>query len=173
MRKIELCAFDERRHAALLRDWLTRPHVVRWWGNPQRSIDHVMQCRPDAHAVVASDGSAVGYLCWQVPPPDELAEAGLEDLPEQLVDIDIFIGEPGLLGLGIGTRALELLLARLRQESSFAYAGVGPSLSNPRAIRAYEKAGFRPFREFDDAEWGRCRYMVRALRSLRSRQAAG
>jgi aminoglycoside 6'-N-acetyltransferase len=160
MRKVELDAFDEQRHSEKLRSWLGRPHVSRWWGDPRRSLDHVMQCRPEAHAVIVADGEAAGYLCWQPLPPDERAEAGLDDLPERLADIDIFIGEPDLVGLGIGTRALELLLTRLRQGSAFSHAGVGPSLSNVPAIRAYEKAGFRSFREFDDAEWGRCRYMT-------------
>ena len=38
------------------------------------------------------------------------------------------------------------------------------SVSNERAIRAYEKVGFRLFREFQDPESGPCRYMLAEIR---------
>lgn len=76
------------------------------------------------------------------------------------MDIDILIGEPELFGRGVGSQALKLLLARLHRESSFSHAGLGTSVSNVRAIRAFERAGFRQFRDFQDPEWGLCTYMV-------------
>ncbi len=160
MREIHLDAFDQSLHSDRLRGWLRRPHVARWWGDAQQAMAHAVQCRPDAHAVIVVDGTPVGYLCWQTPSPVELADARLTDLPEGLVDIDILIGEPELLGQGVGSQALKLLLAQLHTESSFAYAGLGMSVSNVRAIRACERAGFRLFREFQHPEWGQCRYMV-------------
>jgi aminoglycoside 6'-N-acetyltransferase len=160
MREVHLEAFDQSLHSDRLRGWLLRPHVARWWGDAQQAMEHAAQCRPDAHAVIVADGTPVGYLCWQTPSLAELADAGLTDLPEGLVDIDILIGEPGLLGRGVGSQALKLLLARLHKESSFSHAGLGTSESNVRAIRAFERAGFRLFREFQDPEWGPCRYMM-------------
>jgi aminoglycoside 6'-N-acetyltransferase len=160
VKEVHLDSFDRGRHPECLRGWLLRPHVSRWWGDPRQAIEHAMQCSPDAHAVIVVDGTPVGYLCWQTPKPGELAEAGLTDLPEGLVDIDILIGRPEMLGQGVGTHALKLLLTRLHEESSFSLAGLGTSVSNVRAIRAFEKAGFRLFREFQDPEWGPCRYMV-------------
>lgn len=164
MREIHLDTFDESLHSERLRGWLRQPHVARWWGDEQRAMEHAAHCRPDAHAVIVADGTPIGYLCWQTPTPAELAAAGLTDLPEGLVDIDILIGEPELLGQGVGSQALRLLLTQLRTESSFSYAGLGTSVSNMRAIRAFERAGFRLFREFQDPEWGPCRYMVAEVR---------
>jgi aminoglycoside 6'-N-acetyltransferase len=106
----------------------------------------------------------VGYLCWQTPPQSELATAGLADLPEDLVDIDVLIGEPEFLDRGVGPRSLGLLLDRLRTDPVVTVAGVGTSVSNERAIRAFEKAGFRLFREFQDPEFGSCWYMVVGVR---------
>jgi RimJ/RimL family protein N-acetyltransferase len=57
-----------------------------------------------------------------------------------------------------------LLLARLRLDPLVSVAGVGTSVSNERAIRAFEKAGFRLFREFQDPEFGSCWYMVVEVR---------
>lgn len=111
-------------------------------------------------AVIETDGVPVGYMCWRTPPEDELEAAGLTDLPPGLVDIDVLIGDPELLGRGLGPRALELLLARLRADPLVRVAGVGTAVSNERAVRAFVKAGFRTLREFEDAERGRCLYMV-------------
>ncbi len=166
MPEIRLESFDQSLHSERLRRWLDRPHVAKWWGDAQEAMEHAAQCLPEAHAVILADGTPVGYLCWQTPTAAELEDAGLTDLPERLVDIDILIGEPELLGQGVGPQALGLLLCRLREESSFSHAGLGTSASNVRAIRAFEKAGFRLFRDFHDPEWGPCRYMVAEVRGV-------
>jgi aminoglycoside 6'-N-acetyltransferase len=164
MYEVGLEALDPQRDLQLLERWLRSPHVVRWWGTPELHLAALGQRSRDSHAVITADGSPVGYLCWQRPSPEELEAAGLTDLPEDLVDIDILIGEPELLGRGVGPRALTLLLAELRGRG-VGFAGLGTSLSNRIAIRAYEKAGFRLFRDFEDPESGPCRYMVVRLRA--------
>ncbi len=158
---VDLKVFDPRADLPLLERWLRSPHVVRWWGTPD--LHALAQRSRDTHAVIIADGRPVGYLCWQRPSPSELEAAGLTDLPEDLVDIDIMIGEPELLGRGVGPRALVLLLVRLHRER-VGFAGLGTSTSNRVAIRAFEKAGFRLFRDFEDPESGPCKYMVAQLR---------
>jgi aminoglycoside 6'-N-acetyltransferase len=164
MSEVTLEAFDRIRDSGRLRGWLAQPHVAKWWGDADRAMRHAAKCPPDSHALIAADGVPVGYLCWQEPPGDELEAAGLTDLPAGLVDIDILIGESDLLGRGIGSRALGLLLARLRRDPSIAFAGLGTSVSNANAVRCYEKAGFRLHREFQDPEWGPCRYLTADVR---------
>jgi len=117
----------------------------------------------DTQAMITADGKPVGYMCWQRLSPSELEAAGLAELPEDLVDIDILIGEPEFLGRGVGPRALARLLARLHG-GGVGFAGLGTSTSNRWAIRAFEKAGFHRFRDFEDTEFGPCTYMVAQLR---------
>ncbi len=161
---VGLEALDLSTDLPLLERWLRSPHVVRWWGTPDLHLTALAQRSTDTHAVITADGRPVGYLCWQRPSPSELEAAGLADLPEDLVDIDILIGEPEFLGRGVGPRALVVLLARLRGDG-VEFAGLGTSLSNRRAIRAFEKAGFRVFRDFADPEFGPCKYLVAPLRA--------
>ncbi len=160
---VDLKVFDPQADLPLLERWLRSPHVVRWWGAPELNFTVLPQRARDTHAVITADGRPVGYLCWQRLSPSELEGAGLTDLPEDLVDIDIMIGEPELLGHGVGPRALALLLGRLRGEGT-GFAGLGTSTSNRVAIRAFEKAGFRLFGDFEDPESGPCKYMVAQLR---------
>ena len=161
---VRLDTFDPTLHSERLLVWLCRPHVARWWGDPQQNLQHAAQLAPETHALIIADGTPVGYLCWQRPSQHELEAADLIDLPEDLMDIDILIGEPELVGQGIGPQALGLLLARLREDPLLRFAGLGTSVSNVRAIRAFEKAGFRFFREFQDPESGPCRYVVAEVR---------
>ena len=158
---VELLPFDAAHDLHQLRTWLHRPHVARWWGDPDLALAAVRQHPPAAHALIAVDSSPVGYLCWQRPPPEELAAAGLRDLPTGLIDVDILIGEPGFIGRGFGPQALSLLLDRLRAEGR-SDVGIATAAANPRALRAYEKAGFRSFRAFrEDGE--DMLYLVRSL----------
>jgi aminoglycoside 6'-N-acetyltransferase len=159
---VNLRVLDLQADLPLLERWLRSPHVVRWWGTTDLHATVLAQRSSDAHAVITADGRPVGYLCWQKPSPSELEAAGLSDLSEDLVDIDILIGEPEFLGRGIGPRALVLLLARLNGEG-VGFAGLGTSTSNRVAIRAFEKAGFHLFRDFEDPEHGPCKYMVAQL----------
>jgi len=161
---VYLKELDIQSDLQLLEHWLRRPHVVRWWGTLDlHMLTAPAQSSRDTHAVIAFAGKPVGYLCWQRPSPSELEAAGLTDIPENLVDIDIMIGEPEFLGRGIGPRALILLLAKLSGEG-LGFAGLGTSRSNRVAIRAFEKAGFRLFKDFEDPEFGPCIYMVAQLR---------
>jgi aminoglycoside 6'-N-acetyltransferase len=163
---VGLRALDLPADWPLLERWLGRPHVVRWWGTDPLLAAELARGSRETDAIITADGEPVGYLCWQTPPASELAAAGLTDLPGNLVDIDILIGEPGILGRGVGPGALALMLARLRDQG-VGFAGVGTSTSNRAAIRAFEKAGFRRFRDFEDPEFGPCRYLVAELRGGR------
>jgi aminoglycoside 6'-N-acetyltransferase len=158
--QVELEEFELQRHADLLEVWLSRPHVARWWGDQKRELPAFVRRALDTHAVILADGVPVGYLCWGSLSVEEKTAASLTDLPDALVDIDILIGEPNFVGREIGPRALRLLLGQLRQKADVRWAGIGTSRSNQAAVSAAEKAGFIPFRDFDDPAHGSCRYFV-------------
>jgi aminoglycoside 6'-N-acetyltransferase len=65
-------------------------------------------------------------------------------LSRPAIGIDLFIGEPDLIGHGHGPALIRSFLrdvAFRRYEVDLCV--IGPTLSNVAAIRAYEKAGFR------------------------------
>jgi len=146
---VELLPFDATRHLPLVRRWLERPHVARWWGDPDEALTAIRRHSSTAHALIGVNARPVGYLCWQTPLPEELGAAGLSDLPADLIDVDILIGEADCLGLGIGPQALSLLLERLRA-AGLSSVGMATAAANPRARRAFEKAGFHLFRTFQE-----------------------
>jgi hypothetical protein len=107
------------------------------------------------------DGQPIGFLCWQSPSPSELSEAGLSDLPSDLIDVDIMIGEPNALGLGVGPGALRLLFERLH-DREVRLVGLATAFANKRAMTEYAKVGLQPFRDF--VELGeQYRYFTKSL----------
>ena len=99
-----------------LRRWLGHPNVSRWWGDPDESLAAVTQHPSDDQALITVAGRPVGYLLWQRLDHASMAAAGLDALPADHVDVDILIGEPELMGQGIGPAALHLILGRLGAE---------------------------------------------------------
>lgn len=161
---VTLLTFTEG-DAALLKRWLLAPHVAQWYPEPQEHLDWAL--RPPVsgeRAVIAANGVSVGYLRWQVVSRETLDSVGLQEIPANSVDIDILIGETSYIGQGIGPQALQLLIERLREDSSIPLLGLTASIHNHAAQRAYRKAGFRDLREYDAPGYGRCLLMVMSLR---------
>lgn len=147
MPNVDLHNFQHDLHLFLVRKWLNQQHVVRWWGDPDYNLSELRKRHDDAQSIIVLEEKPVGYLCWQSPSPVELKEAGLTDLPGDLIDVDIMIGEPNALGQGVGPEALRQLFEKLRA-NGVSVVGVATAVANRRALSAYEKAGLHPFRDF-------------------------
>lgn len=150
-----------RSDASLIRSWLVTPDIQEWWGplssteaevNIALSSDHAI-CR-----IIECDGEAVGYChaidasLWGDALPDEL-EPGTWDL-------DIFVASERHRGLGIGQIALAALKDEVFSTTLAVAVCVFPSIRNERAVRAYEKAGFKWKRIWNDPHAGPSWFMV-------------
>ncbi|MBW9274269.1 MAG: acetyltransferase [Candidatus Thiodiazotropha sp. (ex. Lucinisca nassula)] len=156
---VELSSFNPKGDLPMVEKWLRYPHVARWWGNPKEAIAAIRNHDTLASAIILVDSTPIGYLCWQTPTHKELADTGLADLPADLVDIDIMIGEPSALGHGYGPEALSQLLAKLHDDG-VKIVGMATAESNQRARKAFKKAGFRLFRTFTESG-EQMRYLTR------------
>jgi RimJ/RimL family protein N-acetyltransferase/catechol 2,3-dioxygenase-like lactoylglutathione lyase family enzyme len=146
---VALHDFDPVRHLLVVSAWVERPDVHRWWGDPGVALAELTERAPGTAAIVTRDGRPVGLLCWQTPTRGELEDAGLSDLPIDLVDIDVLIGEPDARGHGVAPAAVRQLCARLRGEG-VRVVGLGAAMANGAAQAAYAKAGFAPYRDFEE-----------------------
>ncbi|WP_439543581.1 GNAT family N-acetyltransferase [Hyphomicrobium sp.] len=145
----------------LIRRWLARPDIQEWWGPVSATEAEVNMALSSGLAicrVIEAEGVPVGYAhavdatLWGENLPDEL-EPGTWDL-------DLFIAAEDQRGRGVG----QIALAKLREEvfaTTLAVAVcVFPSVKNERAVRAYEKAGFRWQRVWHDPQTGPAWFMV-------------
>jgi aminoglycoside 6'-N-acetyltransferase len=129
---------------------LAEPEVSRWWG--EHDADRVRrELIEDDEAVVYAieiDGELIGSVQY-----------GEETMPEyRHASMDIFVAT-AWQGRGVGTEALRLLARYLFEERGHHRLTIDPAAANERAIRAYERIGFRPvgvLREYEqgpDGTW--------------------
>jgi len=148
--KVTLRPFRRERDLPLLSKWLSRAHVARWWGKPAHVLSEFAVRDRDTAALIMLADQPVGILCWQTPSRSELEAAGLADLPGDLIDVDILIGERHALGRGVGPAALHQLFERLSIEGVM-LVGLATAVANTRALTAFHKAGLVPYRDFVEA----------------------
>jgi RimJ/RimL family protein N-acetyltransferase len=67
----------------------------------------------------------------------------LAQVPADSIGVDMSIGDAANLSRGLGSTVLRAFTERLRAEGHGTIV-IDPDISNKRAVRAYEKAGFRP-----------------------------
>jgi aminoglycoside 6'-N-acetyltransferase len=139
----------------LVRDWLGRDHVRRWWRD---SIDESMTdyeqaidgLDPSDHYLIVVDGAPVGmietYLVSDHPDWDAIVQVG-----EGVAGVDLLIGEEGLTGRGLGPRILEAFTSDVVFASPGIHACVAAvDEANRRSWRAFAKAGFRYVRDVEE-----------------------
>ncbi len=140
----------------LIERWLHADHVRSTWGEPEANIQ-LLQDSPakgNWRAIIEVDGRAVGLILWQHPMRRELDEAGLTDIPESVIDIDIMIGEQSHVGRGVGSAAIRLVAGAALSNPTVPFVMACARLDNLASRRAFAKAGFRDDREFDDVPNG-------------------
>jgi aminoglycoside 6'-N-acetyltransferase len=143
----------------LVRRWLAAPHVTQWWGDPDEQFGLVSEDLEQPamdQFVVTIDGRPFAYLqCYdQRAWPDN----GLGIHPPGTRGIDQFIGEPDMTGRGHGSAFIRAFIVDLMRAETPRVL-TDPDPTNARAIRAYERAGFRKDRMVDTPD-GRALLMV-------------
>jgi aminoglycoside 6'-N-acetyltransferase len=139
----------------LVRRWLAMSHVRLWWTDAEK---FELESGPLVQQfIVAREGRPFAYLqCYE---QDACQENGLGRHPHGTRGIDQFIGEPHMIGRGHGSGFVRAYVECLL-DAGTPRVITDPSIANPRAIRAYEKAGFRADREVDTPD-GRALLMIR------------
>ncbi len=139
----------------LMRRWLETPHVREWWGEPDTEIGYMrdmIEGRDTTRPFIFSvDGEPAGYIqYWFIGHHQNATwiadHPWLAELPADAVGVDLSIGDAGKLGQGIGSGALRAFTHRLIDEGHRTII-IDPDPANARAVRAYEKAGFRAIQQ--------------------------
>ena len=135
----------------VLREWMARPHWQEWWGKPDEEIGFIQDMLEGRDStlpfLILIDGQAAGYIqVWFI--ADNRREPWLSrapwllELEDRAVGVDISLAEGSQLGKGLGSAAVSSFVKMLRDQGYDAI-WIDPDPENHRAIRAYEKAGFR------------------------------
>lgn len=128
------------------------PAVVRWYSDPDIARLTRYQTRPMSQAEIER------FFHSRLVAPDALAYAILQRPADRFVGFTTFssldpdngsvlfhitLGERDVWGHGLGTEATELMLRHAFERLRLHRVGLTVFAFNSRAIRSYEKAGFR------------------------------
>jgi RimJ/RimL family protein N-acetyltransferase len=139
--------------------WAKKPHVRdTWFTDGYESIDKYQQ-------KIEGNGYDYGFIIYLADKPigyiqcsDLYAYRTKCPIPKGLFineDIgtycfDLFIGEEEFLNKGYGTEIVKAFVTKILAEFNAKKILIDPACSNKRAIRCYEKAGFKTIRKEND-----------------------
>ncbi|MCU7372390.1 GNAT family N-acetyltransferase [Paucibacter sp. O1-1] len=151
----------------LIHRWLQAPHLAEWWGDAGFTLAEtqagyspaVMAVDQVTPYIAMRGGRAIGFA------QSYLAMGSGDGWWDFVTDpgvrgIDQFLAHSEDLGQGLGTQMVEALVELLFRDPAVTLIQTDPDPGNHRAIRCYEKAGFRAV-EIVTTPDGPALYMVR------------
>ncbi len=154
---------DEVDDYRLLMRWRGEPHVHEWWDpdDPAPTLDEVVEQygaevrgeEPTTPCIFELDGRPAGFVQFHrwMPYMDE--DPTVDIRPDaNTYGLDIHIGEPDLIDQGLGSRVVDVLCTHLEDDLGASWIALSTEVTNHRAQRAYEKAGFQKVRQVLDTD---------------------
>lgn len=134
----------------LLLEWLSKEHIKQWWNDGDDTLEkvalHYGENDNTARLLLikTDTNQPIGYFQYYF-------------APDNCIGIDQFIGEEKYLNQGIGEQAIKLFINLIVQKHHPSNIILDPSPENKRAIRCYEKVGFKHY----ENEQNDTAYMIR------------
>ena len=162
----------------LMLKWLTDDRVLEFYEgrdvqfNMETLAEHFLEEISDGfRMIIEYNGQAVGYGQAYQLSGEMFEEYDYPDSGKVVFAMDQFIGEPDYWNRGIGTEFLKMMASYLKTNKGASCILLDPHKSNPRAIRAYEKAGFKiikslPKHELFEEKKEDCWMMEKVLQTL-------
>jgi aminoglycoside 6'-N-acetyltransferase len=122
--------------AERLTEILLHPGVAAWWGRWDLERVRRELIAPDDGTItlaIVSDGEVIGLIQYAEEDDPDYRHAG----------IDIFL-HPDWHGRGLGADAVRTVARHLFVDRGHHRLTIDPAAHNRRAIRSYERVGFRP-----------------------------
>lgn len=173
--KISLRLLTQQDRKLLLK-WLSDKRLLNFWEGKSSVFDldriikefYSEEKFEITRAIIEYNGKSIGYVQMYKLDEDMLNEYEYPLTNKVVYGIDQFIGEPEYWGKGIGTDFMKLVLNYLTKEKNAVIIILDPHADNLRAIRCYEKVGFKKFKflpkhELHDGEMVDCYLMEYTL----------
>lgn len=137
-------------------EWLSKSHVKQWWDDGEDTLEKVArnygeECDDVKKFILieakAASEKSIGYFQYYFASDNQIG-------------IDQFIGESDYLDRGIGEQTIKMFIELIKSKHKPKAIILDPSPENKRAIRCYEKVGFKHY-ETKMIEDGKLAYMMR------------
>jgi aminoglycoside 6'-N-acetyltransferase len=139
--------------AGLLAKWLSNPTVLEFYEGRDNPFDldkvnEVFYAQEDdeVKCIIEYDEKEIGYIQFYPLDDETKREYGYPVENENIYGMDQFIGEADYWNKGIGTLLVTSMIKYLTGDRQADRVVMDPQTRNARAIRCYEKCGFRKVR---------------------------
>ncbi|SFA86625.1 MULTISPECIES: GNAT family N-acetyltransferase [unclassified Bacillus (in: firmicutes)] len=156
----------EEKDNVVLARWLSDPAVLEYYegrDNPfnLEKVNEIFYSADDdeVRCMVEFDGVMIGYIQFYLIDDETKKVYGYAD--DNIYGTDQFIGEVDYWNKGIGTLLVTLMVNYLTDHKNADRVVLDPQIRNKRAIRCYEKCGFKKVkilskRELHEGEYQDC-----------------
>ncbi len=155
-----------KKHLKLLITWFDKSHVKEWWSDalaPEqikekygtRIGDKIVQ-----PFIVYLREIPIGFIQYYY--ADKVGDDWWPDATPGIVGIDQFIGDENYINKGYGTQLIGQFVKKLFNDSAITKIITDVDPKNQRAIRCYQKVGFKIVKEIDTPEG--CAILMEILR---------
>jgi aminoglycoside 6'-N-acetyltransferase len=170
----------EHRDKSMMVKWLSDNKVLQYYGGRNNPYNESMVERKfyngsnKTRCIIEYFQMPIGYIQFYPISKEDYEEYGLDNLEGIVYGADQFIGEIKYWGQGIGKLLIELMISYLVREKGVKKVVLDPQSWNERAIKCYEKCGFKkvkllPKHELHEGEFKDCWVMVYdSLKSVRA-----
>lgn len=140
----------------LMLAWLAKSHVREWWDDSDDTLEkvrlHYGEKLADVKKFILVETKndvekPIGFFQYYI-------------VSDDTIGIDQFVGEADYLNRGVGAETIKIFIELIKRRHSPKTIILDPSPDNKRAIRCYEKVGFKYY-ETKLVEDGKTAYMMR------------
>ena len=134
----------------MLQDWLRRPHVAEWWDD-DTSMKELREYYgpsiagevPSRQFIASLDETPLGFIQRYQAVGFHHEGWWLDEHDPGVHGIDQFLADGARLSQGLGSAMIRAFVRSMLAEPAVTRIQTDPDPANARAIRCYEKAGFR------------------------------
>lgn len=149
----------------IIKKWLSDPEVLQFYEGRDRpfTLEMVEEkfmkgSPPVSRCIVTFEDREIGYLQYYPIDEEERDKYGYSQSQEVIYGTDQFIGESALWNQGIGTLMINEVKKYLTEIKRADRLVMDPMVWNERAIKCYEKCGYRkvkilPQNELHEGDW--------------------
>lgn len=148
----------------LMSKWLSDPEVLTYYEGRNNSFDlektikkfrrKIVEPIGQTPCIIEYEGKPIGYLQYYKTDTEEYETDGKVDIDKYSnpYAMDLFIGETSYWNKGLGSEIIKLLLQYIFQNEHGHAVFIDPQTWNVRAIKCYEKSGFKPLTVIEKRE---------------------
>lgn len=143
--KISFC-LAEKRHKNLIKSWLSKPHVKKYWDNSSDSVNNInnyLQGTKDIFDYWVGYYQDIPYCLIMTSDANESTPEHFKDwikLNQVNWSLDFMIGEKSFLGLGLSSITLKKFININNHVNMWL---IDPAQLNYKAINSYKRVGFK------------------------------